>query len=138
MVGGRAAEAGKYPDELCRAICRGLLKEKRERTMDIRAVAEVVHHPRGRRDEEPDKEEHHVREEANMNMGEMRGTGGDKEGERALDDVTGLELDPDRVKEARKVEMEYVKKKHVWKKIPRKEALRRGWKIIRTKWVDVN
>ena len=27
LVGGRAKAAGKYPEELCRAICRGLVRQ---------------------------------------------------------------------------------------------------------------
>ena len=29
LVGGRASKAQEYPDELCRAICRGLANQKR-------------------------------------------------------------------------------------------------------------
>ena len=41
LVDGRASEAARYPDGLCRAICRGIVQEQRERTMHIRAVMEV-------------------------------------------------------------------------------------------------
>ena len=30
LVGGRARAAAEYPDGLCEAICRGLVKQKRE------------------------------------------------------------------------------------------------------------
>ena len=41
LVDGRAAEAANFPDGLWRAICRGIVQEKRERTMQIRAAMEV-------------------------------------------------------------------------------------------------
>ena len=34
--------------------------------------------------------------------------------------------------------MEYVKNKNVWVKIPRETAQQKGWKIIKTRWIDVN
>ena len=41
LVDGRAASAARYPDELCKAICRGIIKEKMERRRGVRAVAEI-------------------------------------------------------------------------------------------------
>ena len=38
---GRAATAARYPEELCKAICRGIAKEKMERSRGIRAVGEI-------------------------------------------------------------------------------------------------
>ena len=35
-------------------------------------------------------------------------------------------------------EIGYAKKKNVWTKIRRSEAMRKGWKIIKTKWIDIN
>ena len=51
LVDGRAKDAAMYPDGLCRAICRGLVKEKMQSTMHLGVVMEVgegVH--RGRLD----------------------------------------------------------------------------------------
>ena len=41
LVDGRAKDAARYPPALCRAICRGLQKEKMQRCMQVRAVLEV-------------------------------------------------------------------------------------------------
>ena len=41
LVDGRAAAAARYPDELCKAICRGIIKEKAERSRGIRAFGEI-------------------------------------------------------------------------------------------------
>ena len=38
LVDGRVAEAARYPEGLCRAICRGIVEEKRQRNLQIRAV----------------------------------------------------------------------------------------------------
>ncbi len=42
------------------------------------------------------------------------------------------------MRKARKVEVEYINRKKVWKKIPRRVAIRNGWKIIQTRWIDIN
>ena len=60
LVEGRANNAARYPRELCRAICRGLRKEKMQRSLQVRAVLEVgqgVHHIIVDPEEFHDKEE---------------------------------------------------------------------------------
>ena len=57
---------------------------------------------------------------------------------QAWDDITGVELNAKEVRKARMQELEYVREKKVWMKITRKEALRRGIKIVGTRWIDVN
>ncbi len=61
LVDGRAAEAARYPTGLCRAICRGIIQEKKERHCQIRAVAQI---PRYYNPKNIDLEELHDREEA--------------------------------------------------------------------------
>ena len=56
----------------------------------------------------------------------------------AWDDLTGMRLKADKVIEARDKEMKYVKDMKVWTKIPRRSAQARGWKIIKTRWIDIN
>ena len=56
----------------------------------------------------------------------------------AWDDLTGMKLEAGKVKEARTKEMAYIKDKRVWTKIPRQVALAKGWKIIKTRWIDIN
>ena len=36
------------------------------------------------------------------------------------------------------MEIEYAEKKLVWKKIPRWKAKEEGWKIIKSRWIDIN
>ena len=48
-----------------------------------------------------------------------------------------MRLDAGKVIEARGKKMEYVRKMKVWKKIPRKTAQSRGWKVIQTRSIDI-
>ena len=41
LVDGRAKAAARYPEGLCRAICRGIVKLKMERDKGVRVVAEL-------------------------------------------------------------------------------------------------
>ncbi len=56
----------------------------------------------------------------------------------AWDDVTGKALDPKALRQARLKEMKYVMEKEVWQPISREEARRRGWKVVKTRWIDIN
>ena len=56
----------------------------------------------------------------------------------AWDDVTGKALDPKAVRQARLKEVKHVKEKEVWQPISWDEARRRGWKVVKTRWIDVN
>ena len=71
-----------------------------------------------------------LRPSADDNVG-TRGSDDDHEEQvwEAFDDVTGEELDPKEVIKARLKEMEYIRKKRVWRKMSRREAKRRGIKI---------
>ena len=57
---------------------------------------------------------------------------------RAWDDITGVELDAAEVKKARMIEIGYARKKKVWRKMSRAEATKRGWKVVKTRWIDIN
>ena len=50
----------------------------------------------------------------------------------AWDYLTCMRLDGHKVLEARSKEIAYVRDKKVWKKITRREAQARGWKVINT------
>ena len=49
-----------------------------------------------------------------------------------------MKLEADKVKEARDKEIQYIKEKEVWVKIPRAQARAMGIKVIGTKWIDIN
>ena len=56
----------------------------------------------------------------------------------AYDDITGLELDRKKVVEARKMEVDFINSKEVWCNIPRSMAVRNGWRVLKTRWIDIN
>ena len=56
----------------------------------------------------------------------------------AYDDVTGLKLDGQKVLEARKKEILFVREKGVWSKIKRSVAKTKGWRVLKTRWIDIN
>ena len=58
--------------------------------------------------------------------------------EWAQDDVSGVELDPELVKQAREVEMSFFRRMKVYTRVPRAMQIMKGGKIIGVRWVDVN
>ena len=60
----------------------------------------------------------------------------------AWDDLTGMKLEAGKVIEGRTKGVTYLRgvsyDKRVYDKIPRHQALRGTWKIIRTRWIDIN
>ena len=56
----------------------------------------------------------------------------------AWDDVSMTKLDPEKVVAGRKLEIDYANKMKVWTKIPRRMAKERGWRIIKSRWLDIN
>ena len=112
----RASNAARYPQGLCEAICRGLLAEQKLKRECVRRLMSL------RVGDQMPRDDGHMEEE----MGE------------AWDDVTGAELDWKEVRKARATEIGYVREKRVWVKIPRAVAISRGWKIIKTRWIDIN
>ena len=63
---------------------------------------------------------------------------GDITSSLAYDDLTGMKLDAGKVVEARAKEVTYLRDKRAYDKIPRHQALKSRWKIIRTRWIDIN
>ena len=64
-------------------------------------------------------------------MKEYRNKKGDISSVLAWDDLTGMKLEAGKVKEARTKEVQYLRDKRVYVKIPRSQAIRNGWKVIR-------
>ena len=59
--------------------------------------------------------------------------------DRYIDDLTGLDLDPDLCKAARKKELEYFKSKGVWDFRQVSEAMRKmGKRPLSVRWVETN
>ena len=109
----------KVGSDVCSAVQTGLLQETHWKQAGLRKLVDVGPETHMARD--------HVEEEED-----------DTTWLQAWDDVSGQELDPKEVRRARTKEMGYVAEKEVWKVIPRAEAEQRGWRIISTRWVDIN
>ena len=120
LTGWTAKVAAKYPEPLCKAICTGLINEMRAQQEWVRTLMTLV------------------ATDTLEQIKELQDTNTKYESEAAFDDVTGEGLEPREVKKARKVEIEYARKKSVWKIILRKDAIARGLQIIQTRWIDVN
>ena len=124
LTDGRARNAGKYTHALCRRICEGLIKQKELDSSGLMHIGDI----------EP------------MTTEEMKNRGWSDEGhetdvgyeEYAEDDVSGAQLDPEEVKRARKLEIEYIKKMRVYTKVPRSKCEGMNIKPITTRWIDVN
>ena len=120
LMEGRARDAARYPEGLCRAICKGICAAIRNQKMGVKKLIEV-----GRLCKINEKAAVNDHEEENY-------------GEYAVDDLTGKTLDAREVMRARMKEVGYIQDKKVWRNISRTEARAKGYKIIQTRWIDIN
>ena len=135
LVDGRASMAARYPEGLCKAICRGIVKLKMEVNLGVRSVAEIPKESRPWRactkGRQRDLEELHERDECHIPIQPLfrltrARPGKDVSEALAWDDLTGMRLDAGKVIEAREKEVKYVQNMKVWTKIPRRMAQARG------------
>ena len=130
---GRTRAAQIYPEKLCKAICEGLQEQirKDERGQFLlmnldndgtTSSAELQNSAQKIKHKYPTVEEDN-----------------DEDLEAAWDDVSGMEFDPKMVKAARQEEIEYVRKIHLYDKVPISECKRTiGRMPIIVRWVDIN
>ena len=133
LENGRTRAAQIYPDGLCKVIGKGLQEQTEMDTngqfllMNIDAEAEESSQDL-RRSADRLKRKYQIVEEEN-----------DEQMETAWDDVSGAELNPSMVKDARKEEMDYVRKMHWYDKVPIAECKRATGKMpITVRWIDIN
>ena len=91
LVDGRARDAARYPPALCRAICRGVVKEKMQRQLGIRAVMEVVHGVHRRTIE---TEEYHETPDSDMRRAMMSEFGKEELPAETHSDPSGCSIAP--------------------------------------------
>jgi len=116
LIGGRAKRAEVYPEQLCREILLGLMDQMRE---DGRLIGDGCLGSIGAYEEQQPE----IKEQLSQHW----------------DDITGRELDPHKVREARKEEMTEFAKHKVYDKVPIKLCYdRTGTKPIGVRWVDIN
>ena len=140
--GLRYERAGIYPRGLCEAICRGFRRQvqfdqdhiKLLMTLnpdDAIVVDGKLLHVAGTARAATEKRQAGVGHEEDS----FGGGGG---GLWAYDDVSGVGLDPAMVQQARLKEVQYLREKEVYRKIPRQQAVRMGIPILRSRWVDID
>ena len=118
LVDGRAGPAAIYPPALCKAICKGLVKQLQLKRSNLKSLLSLK--KGDKMYEAPEQED---------NLEEMQ---------KAWDDVSGKELDAKGVKEARVKEMTYIHNKQVWVNMSKQAALAKGCKVVGSRWVDVD
>ena len=175
LVGGRASAAQVYPDELCRAILRGVVRQKAADNkiasiavpivsssqirgfisslsgVDIGSVREFadatkpsgswpanwidkMHEPDGGMDTLGPRPQHGI----DLLKSELDALTMRNGIACAKDDVSGAELLPEQVVQARKDEMSYFHKLGVYEIVPRSQQRITGGKVVSTRWIDVN
>ena len=142
LMEGRAKKAEEYPDKLCRAVCKGIIRQQEFdktnlcttlalTTVDLEAAmgrAGMPLHWIDRQHEDIENEQAMQTELLALRI---------KDGEMwATDDVSGSLLDAAKVIAAREKEMDYFRSMSVYDKVDRKMAA--GYKLVRTKWIDIN
>ena len=162
LVDGKAKAAGIYPQGLCEAVCRGV-KEHFNNTdnkpVGMRTSLECAHSRVTTTGPSPPQNTTGATETIEMDVYSTECHGAavnhaTKEVElfvdlaiceddyeptwTATDDVNGGRLDPKDVLKARILEMEYMRKRGVYKLATRAEALRVAGKVINTMWIDSN
>ena len=133
LENGRTRMAEVFPDGLCRAICKGLQEQMQMDAngqfllMNISIAANEISQDLKRSAEKLKKKYRTVEEED------------DEQLEIAWDDVSGAEINANMVKDARREEMDYVRKMHLYDKVPITECKRvTGRMPITVRWIDVN
>ena len=131
LMNGRAKAAQEYPDELCKAICRGIMHQiiadRQGRFLLATLRSEVAQEDINKLCMQLNDELETVTERD------------DPELESARDDVSGAELDPKRVYKARMEEVQFIRNMNLYDKVPIAEC----WSVtgkapISTKWIDIN
>ena len=142
LVDGRPKAAGEFPKGLCDAICRGCkdhMNEVRARTAHHRPP-EAEAPPQTSGDTPQiygDINLVTMELEENIELAICEEAAGESMWE-ASDDVNGGPLDPKDVLKARVLEMQYMRKRGVYKVVARAEAMRAAGKVINTMWIGSN
>ena len=149
---GRAKAAAIYPPGLCAAICKGLRiqidhdesKVSTSRAMSAFELNSMIRSPGGypshwvdnfheidgRSKMFEDKTGEPMLREQLFKLGCRNGV------MWAKDDITGVDLDPKLVIDARELEMDYFRKMRVYDKVPREQS--EGKPMVKTMWIDIN
>ena len=139
---GRAKDAEQHPRKLCQAICRGVSAQKiydKQGTCCSKGLnvidLERIIHDAGRPTHWRDDIHHDTKEDQDVAREVL--TLSVKNGDTwTWDDVSGASLPVELVKEARRLEIEYVRKMGVYMKLHKSAA--KGPKVVGLTWIDTN
>ena len=121
LVGGLAHLCERYPQSLVEAVLKGL----KQQMMEDGAISALEMYASG-----PDPTEATFPKDAEEFALE--------EAKKFYDDISGEELPPELVREARKEEISWVRSIGLYDKVPREVATSRGFQVLPVRWVDVN
>ena len=135
LFSGVCKHAQVYPPGLCDAICQ-VLKEQMGMYRKGRFLLATA-------SPDEDNVDHqkiiaNMMAEADAKTGPTAEEDFDKELMEAWDDVSGKELSPEKVRAARKEEVEYIRKIQLYTKVPRQKAKGLKAKVITVRWIDIN
>ncbi len=116
LIGGIAKQAQVYPPKLVKAVLKGLRDQLRA-DGEISAFEEYAAGP---------TPEHPWFE------------GLEEDWQTFVDDSAGTPLRTDLVMAARQEELEWIRSEGIYRKVPLRVCLERGFKPIDTKWLDIN
>ena len=157
----RTGFAAIYQKELCDAICRGIVREKRDdgagrvcsvatrrrqtescltRLCSTEATTMGRHWTDNKHEDDGDDRtfQNKSNDGHQILTRELQTFKRQTDGLVAWDDVSAAPLDPKKVQEARQVEMRYVHDMGVYKRVPRSQLQATGGNFIDTKWIDIN
>ena len=133
LEAGRAGKAQVYPNALCEVICKGI-RDQFEADRAGQFFTMSVMNGNNTTSKDLDKERREMEDKYKIVEEDDP-----EEIECAWDDVSGAALDPQKVKQARREEIEYVRKMSLYKKVPVKEGVARtGRQPISVRWIDIN
>lgn len=132
LMGGRTKDAQVYPEGLCRAICQGLINQMEADKKGQFMLAKLNGTNREMKDvKEQLQQLHHRYKIAEEDYSSAL--------EAAWGDVTGAELDPQMVKQARSEEVKCIHKMKLYKKVNINEcSSKMGKAPIKVRWIDIN
>ena len=132
LISGRARKAQEYPRKLCEAIVEGIRKQIE---CDEWGVVKV-----NLGDKDLKKRISEVMAVTRQTEGAPGHDEDDGEGGQdtwAWDDITGAQLNAEKVRDARKEEIGYIRQHKVYKKV-RRSSVPEGAKVIQVRWIDIN
>ena len=130
---GRTRAAQEYPPASCRAICSGIqeqIKADRNGEFLIASIDQL--------EETSSKQLMSIKKEIQSKY-KTADEDEDQTWLEAYDDVSGAQLDPKKVQQARREEVDYVRKMHLYDKVPITECrAKTGKNPITVRWIDIN